>query len=112
LRQAPKNSFNVVADYDLDLSDGNGSLNFNADLTHTDSSHNDFATAAQTLNQAKTLLGGSITWTSASENFKLSAWAKNLTNKSYVSHAYFIGPGTIGTWGAPRTFGLTGTYSF
>ncbi|PHZ84436.1 TonB-dependent receptor [Paremcibacter congregatus] len=112
LRQAPKNSFNVVADYDLDLSDGNGSLNFNADLTHTDSSHNDFATAAQTLNQAKTLLGGSITWTSASENFKLSAWAKNLTNKSYVAHAYFIGPGTIGTWGAPRTFGLTGTYSF
>tara|TARA_R110002096_G_scaffold42937_62_gene115781 strand:+ start:1843 stop:4098 length:2256 start_codon:yes stop_codon:yes gene_type:complete len=112
LRQAPTNSYNIIADYTMVLDNDSGELNFNADLTHTDESHNDFATASQTLNDAKTLLNGSITWTSASENFKLSAWAKNLTNKSYVAHAYFIGPGTIGAWGAPRTFGLTGTYSF
>ncbi len=112
LRQAPKNSFNLTADYDAELNNGNGSLNFNANLTHTDQSHNDFATAAQTLNEAKTLLNTNVTWTSANDSYKISLWAKNLLDKNYVAHSYFIGPGTIGVWGAPRTYGLTGTFSF
>lgn len=112
LRQAPKNSFNIIADYNADLKNGNGSLNFNANLTHTDQSHNDFATAAQTLNDAKTLLNSNVTWSSDNEKYKLSLWVKNLINKSYVAHSYFIGPGTIGVWGAPRTYGLTATASF
>ncbi|MCF8473908.1 MAG: TonB-dependent receptor [Emcibacter sp.] len=112
LRQAPKHSFNIIADYDVALEDDMGGLNFNTQLTHTDKSHNDFATAAQTLNQSKTLLSGSITWTSSNEAYKISLWGQNLTNKAYVAHAYFIGPGTIGTWGAPRTFGVTGTANF
>lgn len=112
LRQAPKNSYNFTADYDVDLNNDMGGLNFNAQLTHTDSSHNDFATASQTLNQAKTLLNGSITWTASDDRFKVALWAKNLTNEAYVAHSYFIGPGTIGVWGAPRTFGVTGTASF
>ncbi len=112
LRQAPKNSYNIAADYDVDLSNDMGALNFNAQVTHTDSSHNDFATASQTLNQEKTLLNGSITWTAPDDRFKVALWAKNLTNESYVAHSYFIGPGTIGVWGAPRTFGATVTANF
>lgn len=112
LRQAPENSYNIIADYEVALDNDGGSLNINAQLSHTDDSHNDFVTASQTLNQAKTLLSGSMTWTSSSEQFKVSLWGKNLTNKAYVAHAYFIGPGTIGVWGAPRTFGVTATAGF
>ena len=112
LRQAPKNSFNIVADYNVALDGDMGDLNFNAQVTHTDESHNDFATASQTINQAKTLLNGNITWQSVDEKYKIALWAKNLTNKSYVAHSYFIGPGTIGVWGAPRTFGVTATANF
>ena len=112
LRQAPANSYNIIADYEFALNDDMGNVNFNAQLSHTDDSHNDFATADQTLNQEKTLLSGSITWTSSNDKYKISAWAKNLTNEAYVAHSYFIGPGTIGVWGAPRTFGATATASF
>ncbi|MBL4612797.1 MAG: TonB-dependent receptor [Emcibacter sp.] len=112
LRQAPKHSFNIGADYDVELGNDTGMLNFNAQLTHTGESHNDFVTAAQTINQAKTLLNGTITWTAPDDRFKVALWAKNLTNEAYVAHSYFIGPGTIGVWGAPRTFGVTGTATF
>ncbi|HFB54885.1 MAG TPA: TonB-dependent receptor, partial [Hellea balneolensis] len=112
LRQAPKNSFNIVADYNLPLDGNLGELNFNASLSHTDKSHNDFATAAQTLNEARTLLDGNISWTSDDSRYKVSVWGKNIANKDYVAHSYFIGPGTIGVWGAPRTYGVTLTANY
>ncbi len=112
LRQAPKNSFNVVADYDLPLQNNRGDLNFNAQLSHTDAAHNDFATAAQTLSEAKTLLDARISWTTASGKYNLALWGKNLADTDYVAHSYFIGPGSIGVWGAPRTYGITATANF
>ncbi len=112
LRQAPKNSYNIVADYDMPLSGNNGDMNFNLQLSHTDDAHNDFATATQTLSEAKTLLDGRISWTTASGKYNLALWGKNLTNKDYVAHSYFIGPGSIGVWGAPRTYGVTATANF
>jgi iron complex outermembrane receptor protein len=111
LRQAPKNSYNIIADYDLPLANG-GDLNFAANLSHTDDAHNDFATANQTLSEEKTLLDGKVSWTTQSGQYKVSVWAKNLTDEDYVAHSYFIGPGTIGVWGAPRTFGVTATANF
>ncbi len=111
LRQAPKNSYIIYADYDMPL--GNrGDLNFNASLSHTDKSHNDFATADQTISEEKTLLDGKITWATQNGNFNFSLWGKNLTDEDYVAHSYFIGPGTIGIWGAPRTYGITAVANF
>jgi iron complex outermembrane receptor protein len=112
LRQAPKNSFSFTADYDMPLENGMGDVNFNANLNHTDKSHNDFATAAQTLSEAKTLLDAQVSWTTASGKYKVALWGKNITDKNYVAHSYFIGPGTIGIWGAPRTYGVTATANF
>ncbi|PHR57032.1 MAG: TonB-dependent receptor [Robiginitomaculum sp.] len=112
LRQAPKHSYNFVVDYDLPLMGNKGDVNLHANLSHTGESHNDFATASQTINEARTLLDGSVSWTAPNTNYKLALWAKNLTNEAYVSHSYFIGPGTIGTWGAPRTYGVTATVSY
>ena len=107
LRQAPANSFSFSADYDLPLQNSLGDLNFNASLSHTSDSHNDFATADRTISEAKTLLDGKASWTTESGTYKVSLWGKNLTNEDYVAHSYAIGPGTIGIWGAPRTYGAT-----
>lgn len=111
LRQAPENSYNIIADYDMPLNNM-GDLNFNASLTHTDESHNDFATADQTLSEDKTLLNARISWTTQNGMYMFSVWGKNLTDEDYVAHSYFIGPGTIGVWGAPRTYGITVTANF
>ena len=112
LRQAPKNSYVLTADYSVPMSGNMGSLDLNASLSHTDKSHNDFATASQTINQARTLLDGNISWASADKKYKVSVWGKNIGNKNYVAHSYFIGPGTIGVWGAPRTYGVTLTATY
>ncbi len=111
LGRAPRNSYNIVADYTMPLSDGNGEINLNAQFSHVDKQRTSYVSDNPMISE-RNLTSGRITWTSDDAKFKLALWGKNLFDKGYTAHAYIIGPGSIGVWGPPRTFGLTGTVSF
>lgn len=104
LRQAPENSYQIGLTYDMTHSTGN--FEFNTSLSHTDEQLNDYIDQ-RTRIDAFTLLDARAEWQSTDEKWTLRLWGKNLTGDDYISHSYVIGPGVIGVWGAPRTYGLS-----
>jgi len=111
MRQAPRNSYNLSADYYVPLGNGNGELNFNVHFSHVDEQRMDYLSDNPVIGE-KNLTDARVTWTSDDERYKLALWGKNLFDKDYSAHTYIIGPGSIGVWGAPRTFGVTATLEF
>ena len=71
--------------------------------------YNDFVDQ-RTVIEEYTLLNLRAAWRSSGENWEFAVWGKNLTEEEYIQHSYVIGPGVIGTWGAPRTYGATVTW--
>ncbi len=107
LRQAPKTSYNIRADYNLPTDVGD--VDFHVEFSHVDEQLNDYLFTATVIDE-QNLLDANIGWTSNSGEWQLSLWGKNLTNEAYFSHTYVIGPGVIGVWGPPRTYGITATW--
>ena len=110
LRQAPENTYGLTANYNLPTN--SGAYNFRAQFTHTDTQHFDFATFEDTISDDVDLIDLRIDWTSASEKYEVSLWAQNVSDEKWIQHSYRIGPGTIGTYGAPQTVGVTGRVNF
>lgn len=110
LRQSPKNSYSIVANYDL-LTD-EGEWNFRASFSHTDDQFNDYPTLTETVIEDADLLDASVSWISPESMYEISVWGKNLTDERYVSHSYRIGPGSIGVWSDPLTVGITALVHF
>jgi len=107
LRQAPDMSYNIRADYNLPSDVGN--FDFHLEFSHVDEQLNDYLFTATVIDE-QDLLDASIGWTSNSGSWQVSLWGKNLTDEAYFAHTYVIGPGVIGVWGPPRTFGITATW--
>ncbi|MEQ8514066.1 MAG: TonB-dependent receptor, partial [Chromatocurvus sp.] len=61
----------------------------------------------RTVIEEQELMDARVAWVSSDLQWEVALWGKNLTDEEYVSHSYVIGPGVIGVWGAPRTFGVT-----
>jgi iron complex outermembrane receptor protein len=110
LRQSPKNTYSFVANYNMPIS--SGELDFRLQFTHTDDQHFDFVTAEDTIADEVDLVDARISWNSTDEKYSVALWGQNITDEGYVTHSYRIGPGTIGVWGAPATYGVTGTVNF
>ena len=108
LRQAPENKASLTASYDVPLNNGSY-LSFRADVVYSDEQINDYANQ-NTIIDEFTLVDMRAAWTSSDENWQFAVWGKNLTEEEYISHSYVIGPGVIGVWGAPRTYGATLTW--
>lgn len=108
LRQAPENKYSLTASYDIPLS-GGALVNLRADYAHTDEQINDYLNQ-DTIIEEFDLFDARVAWVSASQNWTVAAWGKNLTDEEYISHSYVIGPGVIGVWGHPRTYGLSVSY--
>jgi len=134
LPYAPKNSFNVAADYTfLHLGDSALSLHLNyrwQDLVFETSPAGPgvpgrFLYALPSYG----LMDGRITWAfDLKDNSKLrvALWSKNLTNKKYLEYTNGLGGGYVPTpgattigytyqtqvWGRPRTFGLNLVYDY
>jgi iron complex outermembrane receptor protein len=108
LRQAPENSTNLVLSYNLPSDVG--VFDFRFAYSNTDSQIMDYIDQRTRIDRIE-LIDGRISWTSPDERWDVALWGKNLADKDYIAHSYVIGPGVIGVWGAPRTFGLTATYS-
>ena len=104
LVRAPENSYNIAAIYDLPTANGN--WNFRLELNHADEQRTDFVDD-RIIQDEFDLLDARVGWTSNDETWEVALWGKNLTEEDYISHMYVIGPGGIGVWGAPRTYGVS-----
>ncbi len=108
LRQAPENKYSLTAVYDIPLS-GGSMISLRADYMHTDEQINDYLNQNTIIDEFD-LVDARMSWTSADSTWTVALWGKNLTDEEYISHSYTIGPGVIGTWGAPRLYGASVTY--
>ncbi len=109
LRQAPKNSYQLTMNYFAPIDQGE--LDFRLDYSYTGEQAMSLVKKDVLLEETR-LLNGRISWLSPDESISVSLWAKNITNEADIVHVYTIGPGTIGVWGEPRTFGISATYMF
>ena len=96
-----------MADYNLPIS--SGSVDFHLEFSHVDEQITDFLFAGTVIDE-QDLLDARIGWTSTDGQWQLALWGKNLTDEAYFSHTYVIGPGVIGVWGPPRTYGVSVTW--
>ena len=110
LRQAPENTYSIVGLYTLPTDIGD--FDFRAQYIGSDEQHFDYATLENTVSESHEELDLSARWTSPEQGYQVSLWVKNATDEAYAQHAYFIGPGSIGAWNAPRAYGVTGTLEF
>ncbi|MEM8496834.1 MAG: TonB-dependent receptor [Pseudomonadota bacterium] len=108
LRQAPENSYNIAAKYMLPTN--HGTYDFRIELSHMDRQITDYLDQRTRIDEHD-LIDARFAWTSTNENLEIALWGKNLAEEDYISHSYVIGPGVIGVWGAPRTYGVTATWS-
>jgi iron complex outermembrane receptor protein len=103
LRQAPETSYNLLASYNQET--GIGEFNYQVEYSHVDEQIMDYVQQL-TVIQEHSLLDARIGWTSNDQHWEVALWGKNLAEDDYISHSYVIGPGVIGVWGAPRTYGV------
>lgn len=108
LRSAPKDSSNFSINYNMPTDAG--AFDFRLEYSYTARQRGDYIDDRISYDPIE-LFDGRIAWTSADESWDVSLWGKNLKDESYIAHEYVIGPGGIGTWGAPRTFGLSVNYA-
>lgn len=110
LRQSPKNTYSLVASYSLPTN--HGEYDFRLQFNHQDEQHFDFPTITETTSDEVDLFDLRASWQSRDERYEIALWGQNITDEAYFSHSYRIGPGSIGVWGAPATYGITGTVNF
>jgi len=110
LRQSPENSYSLTMNYNLPTA--SGEYDFRVQFNHQDEQHFDFASIGDTISPSHDLIDARISWKSNDEKYAVALWGQNIGDEEYVSHSYRIGPGTIGVWGAPATYGVTGTVNF
>ena len=109
LRQAPDLSYNIRANYNLPMA--NGDWDFTIAYSHVDEQLQDYV-FRPTIIEEHSLLDASVAWTSPEGRWEAMLWGKNLTDEAYMAHTYVIGPGVIGVWGAPLTVGVTANLNF
>lgn len=110
LRQSPENSYGLTFNYNLPTN--SGEYDFRLQYNHMDSQHFDFATKAETFSESHDLIDIRVSWRSPDDKYNVALWGQNVGDEEFVSHAYRIGPGSIGVWNAPATYGVTGTVNF
>ncbi|MBT8080238.1 MAG: TonB-dependent receptor [Gammaproteobacteria bacterium] len=112
LRNAPENSYNIVANYTKDLNSG-ASFDIRFEFFHSDESFQD---PRKEINAAKPeydLAHLRLSYTTANSGWEFAAWAKNLFDEEYLMHNFPLQPfGNPGTVGPPRTYGFSATMFF
>lgn len=106
LRQAPRHKSAVTCKLQYPLGSGRGQFTAQLNYQFTDEQLSDYINQDVIL-EAHELVDVRIGWQNQQETIAVSLWAKNLFDETYFNHAYVIGPGIIGTWGAPKQIGIT-----
>ena len=108
LVRAPKNKVSLSANFEHE-GPGGGTMNWYMDYRYTGFQRGDIA--SPTTNQpAFEVSDASVSYTNKDEDWTFSLWARNVFNERYISHIYIIGPGDIGIYGEPRTYGASVTW--
>ncbi len=113
LRQAPKHSASAYGKYTVQIEDGSSvsaKVNYRyQSLSYYDPNNNNLATIP-----AYSLWDARIAWNSPDGKWELAGWIKNIGDKEYRTHVFSQRGSRIAfaLFGAPRTYGFTGTYSF
>lgn len=110
LRQAPKHKGYISSELTFPL-DNSSHLLFNLNYQYTDEQLGDYINQQVVVKPLK-LVNSRLSWRSNDEKYEWSLWGENIFNRKYIAHSYVLGPGIIGVWGSPRTFGLTFTMKF
>ena len=108
--RSPELTAGLDITYDYSLGD-NGYLTFNANYLFEDENtyyyNDDIGEQFDTVLEERSIVGASITWTSADEQFFVSAFGKNLTDDRYQTAAQAVGVlWTFSNYGPPRTYGI------
>lgn len=108
LVRAPKHKLSVSANFEHDGPAG-GKMNWYIDYRYTGFQRGDIA--SPTTNQpAFNVSDANISYTNAAGDWTFSIWGRNIFKERYISHIYIIGPGDVGVFGEPRTYGASVTW--
>lgn len=83
----------------------NSRLDFNATLYHTSKFYFDSSNVYE--QGAYDLLSMRVAWTDSSETYTVTLFGDNLLDEEYRSQVLPQFPGTLSSWGAPRTAGVS-----
>ncbi len=104
LTRAPQKSSNVSINYNLPTEIGE--FDFRLEYSYSDEARQDYIDDRIFTDQYE-VWDARVGWISNDEKWEVALWGKNLQDDDYISHQYVIGPGGIGVWGAPRTYGMS-----
>jgi iron complex outermembrane receptor protein len=109
----PENSYSLSLDYSIEAI-ANGSVNLHLDYNWKDDHYNDAENTQLLFQEAFGLLGLSVTYTSAAENWKITAGVANATDELYL-YSGFSQPGVgfvEGSYSRGREFYMSASYEF
>lgn len=108
LRQSPKHSAHFSIDYRRPIEVGSmtGQFNWHMGFQYQGKSFRE-PNNQTTIQPSVSLLDSKFSWKPSNKNWQLSAWAKNLANREYITHLYVLGGNDYALYGTPRTFGLS-----
>lgn len=101
---APELTATLGASYTVETS-SSGAFEFNANLAYNDGFFFEFENRAA--QDAYTIFGASLNWTSPTERFGVSLWGANLTDEEYFTGGTSYAFGDFGFPAAPATYGVT-----
>ncbi len=106
LRNAPKHSLGLMAQYESTLRSGMRLIN-QLDWRYTSRNFQDPDNSVVSSIPAHSLLDARVTLLSADERWEFSLWAENLLDEDYFIHGFPSAGGGTMTPGAPRMVGVT-----
>jgi len=111
LPNTPDFSFNYLARYNFDLLGGNVALQ--VDGVYYDDQYLEVSNAAGANQDAYSTHNARVSWESAEQTVRVSAWVKNLTDEEYKAYGLDLGIlGATATYAPPRMYGITAGYYF
>ena len=115
LPQAPEVNFNLALDYDIHIGDGGGFVQLHVDTMYVDDQYFDVLNTASIEQESYWVHNARVSYYSADDSWSVSVWGKNLDDEYYFTKPFDLqaGFGYNPTHiGAPRMFGIEGTYRF
>jgi iron complex outermembrane receptor protein len=107
LRNSPKNSYYITANYNWPLSNG-AAINLRYDYRHQDKVYSDPLNLEGAAIPGYNLQDARIAYVAASGMWDIAAWVNNLADEEYLLHAWPANPfGWVQTYAPPRTYGVT-----
>jgi len=111
LVRSAKHDFSASLLHELALA-GGGRLDFGANVSHRSKVFDDPDNNDLEVRPARTLLDGFVTWTTPDAGWRLTLWAKNITDEDYVIRVSNIANFNQVVVGPPRRVGVTVSANF